>query len=61
MKKLYMIKTENEYNQLLIFTSKKEAVAWAKRATRWSDAEIEQNIRTLNKNWHGCFDIFPNS
>lgn len=61
MKKLYMIKTENEYNQLLIFTSKKEAVAWAKSATRWSDAEIEQNIRTLNKNWHGCFDIFPNS
>lgn len=61
MNKLYLIKTKNEHNQLLIFTSKKGAVAWAKRATCWSDAEIEQNIQTLNKNWRGCFDIFPNS
>lgn len=61
MNKLYLIKTKNEHNQLLVFTSKRKAVAWAKKATRWSDAEIEQNIQTLNKNWRKCFDIFPNS
>lgn len=60
MKKLYCIETDNRFNQILIFTSLTDAVRWAKKATRWTKEEIEKNIRIVQKNRLGCFDVFPN-
>lgn len=50
MKKIYYIATENKFNQILIFTSKKAAEMWAKAATRWTPAEISKNIKESNFN-----------
>lgn len=40
----YYIYTGNEYNQILIFDTYSDAFNWCKRATNWSDREIEKNI-----------------
>ena len=41
----YAVETENQYDQILMFDTHKEAVSWCKSATRWSDDEIAKNIK----------------
>lgn len=59
MKKLYLVKTNNWHNQILIFTNKKSAKKWMRKSTSLTDEEIEKDIRIVHKNCRGCFDIFP--
>lgn len=60
MKKLYMVKTENRFNQLKIFDKYGEAYTWLLKATGWDNEKIKNSITTLEKNRLGAFDIFPN-
>lgn len=46
---LYVINTQNRHKQYLIFTSKEQAIIWAKKATNWSNIEIITNIKKLTK------------
>ena len=46
---LYVIYTENAFDQVLIFTSKADAIEWAEKATNWSVAEIKNNIKKAHK------------
>lgn len=41
----YAVETENQYDQILMFDTHKEAVSWCKSATRWSDDEIAKHIK----------------
>lgn len=59
MKQLYYIDTENRHGQILLFTSKKQAKEWCKKATTWNDEKIEQEIHTTTKEWQGFYNIFP--
>lgn len=59
MKQLYYIDTENRHGQILVFTSKKQAINWCKRATRWSAEKIEQEIHTTTKTYDNYYNIFP--
>lgn len=45
----YYILTENRHNQILLFDSFDDAFNWCKSATRWTDAEINANIKTASK------------
>lgn len=60
MEKLYMIRTGNRFNQLLIFTSKEAATQWAHSATMWNDEQIERNIEKVPIDSRGFYSIFPN-
>ena len=60
MDKLFIVKAENRYNQILIFETKKAAQDWASKATSWTPEQIEKNIETLKKDPRGFFSIFPN-
>lgn len=44
---LYVIYTENAFDQILIFTSKEDARTWARKATIWNDDEIERKIKKV--------------
>ena len=46
---MYYILTENRHNQILLFDSFEDAFNWCKSATRWTDAEIKENIKTAPK------------
>lgn len=46
---MYYIFTGNRFNQVLIFDNYKSAFDWAKAATRWTDSEIAENIKTPRK------------
>lgn len=61
MDKLFIIKTENRFNEILIFDSKEAAQDWAGKATSWTPEQIEKNIKTIEKDWRGFFAIFPNN
>lgn len=58
MDELFYIKTENKHGQILVFTDRDAAVAWAKKATRWNDDYINQKVQTARKNALGFFSIF---
>lgn len=36
--------THNRFNQVLMFKNQADAVSWCKKATRWTDREIIENI-----------------
>ena len=56
---MYCIFTGNNFNQILIFEDYKKAVAWCKRATRWTDDEIEKNIKhERHTSIDGCITFF---
>ena len=55
---LFALKTENRFNQYLIFTSKKELLEWAHRATSQTDGEILANVQHLTKNG-SHYNLFP--
>ena len=58
MKNFYYIETHNGFDEIIVFTSKKSAVNWCKKATCWTDEQIEQNIKwTIKIGTH--FPIFP--
>ena len=56
---MYCIFTNNDFGQILIFDSYEKAVNWCKRATRWNDKEISENIKSA-KATHidGCITFF---
>lgn len=58
MKNLYIIETNNKYNQVLVFTSKTKAIKWSKSATRWSDEQIKKNVQKVSRSWQGFFSIY---
>lgn len=45
----YYIYTNNRFDQILIFNNYNDAFNWCKSATRWSDEEIKENIKTESK------------
>lgn len=53
----YYIFTGNRFNQVLIFDTYEQAYNWCKSATRWSDAEIKNEIKTP-KQGHDFCSIF---
>ena len=59
MKQLYYIDTENRHGQFLVFTSKRQAKKWCKKATTWNDEKIEREIFTTPQTWQGFYNIFP--
>lgn len=56
---LYYIITGNAHGQIIVFESYEAAKAWSKTATRWSEEEIAQNIRTASANGKNFYSIFP--
>ena len=46
---MYYIYTKNRFNQVLIFESYEDAINRCRLATRWTDAEIKENIKTASK------------
>lgn len=60
MDKLFIIKTENRFNQILIFETEKAAQDWASKATSWTPEQIEKNIETVEKDWRGFFSVYAN-
>lgn len=56
MKKLYQINTNNIHEQVLIFTSKKKAQKWLKKATTNPQQHI---IEELEPQWQGFYSVFP--
>lgn len=61
MKKLYIIKSGNRFNQIMVFTNYNKAFQWCLKATNWRESLIEERIQVLERNWLGAFDIFPNN
>ena len=60
MKKIYYIKTGNEYGQILIFENKSTAKTWATFATRWTEDEIAENIHEIEQDEErGFFPLLP--
>lgn len=56
---MYYINTHNKFYQVLIFITKEAARQWAKAATRWTDEQIEENIKEAASDARGYFSIFP--
>ena len=46
MEEYYYIYTQNRFNQVLIFETYDDAVRWCQSATRWTEKEIKNNIKT---------------
>ena len=45
LEKIYCIYTNNRFNQVLLFESYQAAYNWCKAATRWTETEIQANIK----------------
>ena len=48
-KELFIIYTENRFNQVLIFETWEAAAKWARAATRWTETEIKNQIRKATR------------
>ena len=58
MKKIYYVRTDNRFNQVLVFTSKNKARKWLQQATRYDKNKIEESIIESNL-FNDYFNIFP--
>lgn len=58
MKKLYYVRTENRFNQVLVFTSKNKARQWLHQATKYDKDKIEESIIETYL-FDDYFNIFP--
>lgn len=58
MKKLYYVRTENRFNQVLVFTSKNKARQWLRQATKYDKEKIEESIIETYL-FDNYFNIFP--
>ena len=55
---MYCIFTHNRFNQILIFTERKDAVKWCHNATRWTDEEINAAVKEVRDDGAGRFTAF---
>ena len=58
MKKIYIILTNNRFNEVLVFTNYKKAFNWCKSATNWNNKKIKEEIKTPLK-VGDFFAVFP--
>lgn len=57
---MYAFKTENKFNEWLIFPSKAALLRWARAATRLTDPQILERARKLTRSGeYWC--LFPNN
>ena len=42
---VYVVYTGNRFNEVLLFATYDDAFDWCKKATRWTDEEIEKAIK----------------
>ncbi len=54
---LYVIYTENAFDQILIFPTKDDAREWARKATQWDENEIERKIKKVAKVVDGMYHV----
>lgn len=60
MGELVYILTGNRHGQVLIFENYDSAANWCRSATRWTEEEIADNIKTIEKSTGREFcSIFP--
>ena len=60
MEKIYYVRTENRFNQVLVFTSKRKAREWLQQATTYDKNKIEESILETYR-FDNYFNIFPNA